>query len=315
MKKFFFAGMFLMCLFFSACGDNSSVSPTDADTGHFLTIDDDTGNRITLTEKPDRIVVTSASFMEPIYSVGGNIVGYPESKNKTPSWAKDIPRIGYVYQIDVERLLACNPDLVIINKGMNEKIISILNKNSIPSLVIKMKTYEEVKHALKIFSKLSGNFEKGDQLIKKMDNDIQKIVDKVPKEKKKVAIIHSTAQGLTLQTDNSIAGNIVKMFEWENIVADMSSIEKNGDSVAYSMETLTARNPEIIFITSMGNLDEIKFNMDQLITSNEAWQSVQAVKNNQLYYLPQDMFLLSPELNYPEAVKIMAQLIYPDIFK
>ena len=75
------------------------------------------------------------------------------------------------------------------------------------------------------------------------------------------------------------------------------------------------QNPEIIFITSMGDIDEIKLNMEQSINSNEAWQSIQAVKNNQLYYLPQDMFLLSPELNYPKAVKIMAQLVYPDIFK
>jgi len=28
--------------------------------------------------------------------------------------------------------------------------------------------------------------------------------------------------------------------------------------------------------------------------------------------LPQDLFLLSPGLRYPEAVKTMARLIYPD---
>lgn len=314
MKKIFFVAIFLMCLVVSACSDDSAPY-TEAETKSFTTIVDSAGNKITLKEKPHRVVVTSASFMEPLHSMGVNIVGYPESKNKILPWAKDIPSIGYVYQIDVERLLACNPDLVIINKGINEKIIDILNKKDISALVIKMKTYEEVKNALKIFSKLSGDLENGEQLIKKMDNDIQKIVDKIPKEKKRIAIIHSTSQGLTLQTDNSIAGNIVKMFGWENIATDIPAFENNDDSVAYSMETLTSRNPEIIFITSMGNLEEIKLNIEQLITSNETWQSIQAIKNNQLYYLPQDMFLLSPELNYPKAVKIMAQMIYPNIFK
>ena len=312
MKNIFFVAIFLMCLIISACFDNSIQS--DVEKESFVTVDDSAGNTIILKDRPHRVVVTSASFMEPLHSLGINIVGYPKSKNRILSWAKDIPSIGHVYQIDVERLLACNPDLVIINKGMNEKVIDILSKNNIPTLVIQMKTYEEVKRALKIFSKLSGDLEKGDQLIKKMDNDIQTITDKIPKEKKRVAILHSTSQGITLQTDNSIAGNIVKMFGWENIVSDMSSLEQNADSVAYSMETLTTRNPEIIFITSMGDIDEIKLNMEQSVKSNEAWQSIQAVKNNQLYYLPQDMFLLSPELNYPKAVKIMAQLVYPDIF-
>lgn len=313
MKKFLVIVGIWSCLIFSACGNNVA-SPADVDVKNFATIEDDMGNSIILTTKPNRIVVTSSSFLEPLHSVGVDIVGCPESKNKTPSWAKEIPTIGHVYQIDVERLLACNPELVIINKGMNEKILDILDKNGIKALVIQMKTYDEVKHALKIFSALSGNVEQGENLTKKMDDEIQDIVNKLPKEKKKVAIIHSTAQGLSLQTDDSIAGNIIKMFGWENIASGVSS-EKSGDSVAYSMETLTEQNPEIIFITSMGNLDEIKSNMEQLITSNEAWQSVNAIKNNQFYYLPQDMFLLSPGLDYPKAIKTMAQLIYPDIFK
>ena len=72
--------------------------------------------------------------------------------------------------------------------------------------------------------------------------------------------------------------------------------------------------PEIIFVTSMGDLDEIKSNMTKAIAENAAWQTIGAVKNNQLYFLPQDLFLLSPGLRYPDAVKTMAQLIYPDKF-
>lgn len=314
MKKILLILMIFGCLFLSACNNNFN-SHSDVTTENLTVISDDAGNEITLTEKPSRIVVTSASFMEPLHSVGANIVGYPESKNKTPIWAKDIPTIGHVYQIDVERLLACNPDMVIINKGMNEKISDILNKNCIPSLVIQIKTYDEVKRAIKIFSQLTENLEKGDQLIKQMDSDIQQIIEKIPSEKKRVAIIHNTAQGLSLQTESSIAGNIVKMFGWENIADDISSFDKKSDSISYSMETLTKENPEIIFVTSMGNFDEIKSNMEQLTASNESWQSIQAIKNNQMYYLPQDMFLLSPGLDYPKAVKTMIQLVYPDIFK
>ena len=68
-------------------------------------------------------------------------------------------------------------------------------------------------------------------------------------------------------------------------------------------------------MTSMGDIDDIKANMTAAIENNAAWQAIGAVKNNRLYFLPQDLFLLSPGLQYPDAVRYMARLIYPEIFK
>ena len=265
---------------------------------------------VEVPDKPERIVVTSASFLEPLHAVGGNIVGRPDSKNNMPDWAKNIQSIGAVYQVDVEKILACAPDLVIINKGMNEKLVDVLAENKIPALILEMKTYDEVKTELKHFGKMTGNIDTADKIIAQMDDEIQQILDNMPHEKKRVAILHSTAQGLSVQLEGSIAGSIVKMFGWENVADDMTPLENNPDAAPYSMETLAAQNPEIIFVTSMGDIDKIKANMQEAIETNDAWQAIGAVKNNQLYYLPQNLFLLSPGLNYPDAVRMMAELIY-----
>ena len=165
------------------------------------------------------------------------------------------------------------------------------------------------------FAALSGNIDAAENLIRDMDAEIKAVVDKVPKQPLRVAILHSTAQGLTVQLDGSIAGSIVKMFGWQNVAAGMTPLEKNPDAAPYSMETLAEQNPEIIFVTSMGDADEIKADFLKAVESNAAWQAVGAIKDNRLYFLPQDLFLLSPGLRYPEAVKTMARLIYPDNFK
>lgn len=314
MKRTFFVSILLIFVIFIFGCENTFKSDSELDEQNFLTVEDDLGNKVTLNKKPERIVVTSAAFLEPLHAIGANIVGRPDSKNKTPDWAKDIPSVGQVYQIDIERVMSCKPDLVILNKGMNEKIPSILNENKISVLVIEMKTYQEVKHTLEIFSKISGEPEKGEELNRAMDDDIRQILSKLPDEKKRVIILHSTAQGLTVQLNGSIAGNIVDMLNWENVASDMTPLEKRPDSASYSFETLVEKNPEIIFITSMGNLDEIKSNMQGIMLSNEVWQTLTAVKNNEVYYLPQDLFLLSPGLDYPKAVKTMVQLVYPHIF-
>ncbi len=314
MKKFCLIVFAFVMIFFIAGCDGSREDINGVETINFAELEDDLGRKVILKDKPERIAVTSASFLEPIHEIGGNIVARPDSKNKTPDWAKDIPSIGQVYNIDVERLLSCDPDIVIINKGMNEKIIDILEKNKIITIVMSMKTLEEVHRGIQIFAKLNGNVEKGEELNKKIDNDIADIVNKVPKEIKNVAILHVTAQGINIQSDESIAGNIAKMFSWKNVASNMTFIDESPDTVPYSLEKLATQNPEIIFITSMGNLEEIKRSTENLMKNNESWQAISAAKNNKVYFLPQDLFLLSPGLHYPEAVKKMAELVYPDNF-
>ena len=65
----------------------------------------------------------------------------------------------------------------------------------------------------------------------------------------------------------------------------------------------------------MGKMEEIKKNMEKTIAESPAWQSIPAIKQGKLYYLPQDLFLLSPGIHYPEAFEMMAKLIYPEVFQ
>ena len=262
MNKKFLSAILIAGLFFSGCGGEKVSAPVEVSQEKiFAEVTDDAGNKIILSQKPTRIVVTSAGFLEPMHAVGCEIVGRPDSKYEVPTWAKNLPSIGKVFQIDTERLLACAPDLVVVNKGMNEKLVPLLAENKIPALVVEMKTFDDVKRAVKLFSTLSGDVAAGDKIIRDMDEEISAVLDKVPKKNLRVAILHSTAQGVTVQLDGSIAGSIAKMFGWTNVASGMTPLEKNPDAAPYSMETLAQQNPEIIFVTSMGNVDEIKKNM------------------------------------------------------
>ena len=295
-------------LLLTACGAPASQ---EGGRGSYASVTDDNGRTVNFDKKPERIVVTSASFLEPLYAVGGTVVGRPESKSKIPPEAKDVTRIGRVYQIDAEKILELKPDLVILNKGMNEKLVETLAANYVKTLVLDMKTYDDVKREIGIFAALTGETAKGEELTAKMDADIAAVRASIPAEKKRVAIIHSTGQGLSVQLDGSIAGNIANILGWENTAAGMPALDKNPDAAPYSMETLVAQNPDIIFVTSMGEEEEIRASMEAMFAESPAWQSVAAIRDGRVYYLPQEMFLFSPGIEYPEAVKYMARLVYP----
>ena len=295
-------------LLLSACG---APAAEQSSQGSYATITDDNGRTVSFDKKPERIVVTSASFLEPLYAVGGEVVGRPDSKSKIPEAAKSVTNIGRVYQIDAEKVLALTPDLVILNRGMNEKLVETLAANHIKTLVIEMKSYEDVKREIGTFATLTGETAKGDELIRKMDADIEAVRTSIPQEKKRVAIIHSTGQGLSVQLDGSIAGNIANILGWENTAAGMPALDKNPDAAPYSMETLVAQNPDIIFVTSMGEEAEIRASMEAMFAESPAWQSVGAIRDGRVYYLPQELFLFSPGIEYPKAVQYMARLVYP----
>ena len=300
---------------FAGCGTQGAKGQAASSASAFATIEDDLGREVVLEKKPERIVVTSASFLEPLHEVGGDVVGRPDSKTQMPDYAKDKASVGRVYQIDTEKVLACEPDLVIINKGMNEKLVDTLEASGIKTLVVDSKSYENVKHMVQMFAAVTGEQEKGDTLIKTMDSKIAGTLQKLPKEKHRIAILHSTNQGLTVQLEGSIAGSAAKMLGWENVAADETPLEKNPDAAPYSLETLVEKNPEIIFVTSMGKMEDIKASMEETIAGNPAWQALPAVQQKKLYYLPQDLFLLSPGIHYPEAVAYMAKLVYPEVFR
>lgn len=296
-------------LLLTACGAPAAEN-TNAGSA-YTTITDDNGRTVTFEKKPERIVVTSASFLDPLYAVGGSVVGRPDSKSKIPDAAKKVTSIGRVYQIDAEKIIALTPDLVILNKGMNEKLIETLAANNIKTLVLDMKSYEDVKREIGIFAALTGEKAKGEELVRKMDADIEAVRTSIPQEKKRVAIIHSTGQGLSVQLEGSIAGNIANILGWENTAAGMPALDKNPDAAPYSMETLVAQNPDIIFVTSMGEEAEIRASMEAMFAESPAWQSVGAIRDGRVYYLPQELFLFSPGIEYPKAVQYMARLVYP----
>ena len=290
MMKYMALALLAACtLVLTACGAPATQQATQ---GSYATITDDNGRTVSFDKKPERIVVTSASFLEPLYAVGGTVIGRPDSKSKIPEAAKSATNIGRVYQIDAEKVLALTPDLVILNRGMNEKLVETLAANNVKTLVLDMKSYADVKREIGIFATLTGEKAKGDELIQKMDADI-------------------AAVRASVQLDGSIAGSIANMLGWENTAAGMPALDKNPDAAPYSMETLVAQNPDIIFVTSMGEEAEIRASMEAMFAESPAWQSVNAIRDGRVYYLPQEMFLFSPGIEYPAAVKYMARLVYP----
>lgn len=294
----------------AGCGGGAGDKKT---TGNYLSMEDAAGRQVTLAQKPERVVSLSPSYLSMIEAVGGKIVGRATSKVGTvPESMKAVPEIGLVYNINMESLLGLKPDLVLAGKNQHEKFVPLLESNKINVIELDAKTFNEVKKTVTILGDVYGTQEKAKAENELLDKQVADVTSKLPKEKKRIVIMHATASAVTVEGAHSIAGCVSDLLGFENVAA--AALKGKSDKTPYSMETLVEQNPDIIFVTSMGKPGEIENRLRVDFKNNPAWNSLQAVKAGKVYVLPENLFLINPGLRYPEAVKYMAQQVYPEVF-
>lgn len=117
MKKFWW-----LCLFWMA---NALAA---------VTVTDDTGRTVRLSKPAQRIISLAPHTTELIYTIGaGSQLAAVTSYSDYPAEAKRLPIVGDFRQIDLERVLAMKPDLLVVWQGGNpQKQLERLKRAGIP---------------------------------------------------------------------------------------------------------------------------------------------------------------------------------------
>lgn len=297
------------------CGSQAKEQVAPKTNSDYLTIVDDAGRKVVLPQKPQRIVVLSTSFLDLLYGVGGQAAGRPSSKTAALFPASDsVPEIGFIYNVNNEKVVALKPDLVIAFQGIHEKILPILESSNIPVIILKMKTYDDILGKIKLFGDIAGTQAEAEKMIGKMQVQISGVTAKLPAESKKIVILHATAKNVTVELENSLAGSVAKQLKIKNIAAGSKALDSDPEITPYSLEKLVEGDPDQILVVTMGNMADIETRMKADIASNPAWSGLRAVKNNQIFFLPAELFQLNPGIRFPESVEYMAKVVYPEVY-
>ncbi|MCE3264539.1 MAG: cobalamin-binding protein [Pseudoduganella sp.] len=123
-----------------------------------ITVLDDDGKPVTLQRPAQRVVALAPHVTEMLFAAGGaeKIVG-AVTYSDYPEAAKQIPRIGDNRQVDMERLLAMKPDLLVIwRHGSSERQIEQLRQLGIPMYHSEPKKLDHIAENLERIGKLLG---------------------------------------------------------------------------------------------------------------------------------------------------------------
>lgn len=123
-----------------------------------ISVRDDDGNLVTLRQPAQRIIAMAPHVTELLYAAGGGdkIVG-AVNYSDYPAAAKLLPRVGDNRQVDLERVIAMKPDLIVVwLHGGSERQIELLRQLKVPIFHSEPKQLDGIADSLVRLGQLMG---------------------------------------------------------------------------------------------------------------------------------------------------------------
>lgn len=287
-----------------------------AETDESIVALDVDGNEVVLSKEPRRVIPNHTSMLGLWYLAGGTAVGRPETRGGTdiPPEAMDLETTGSVVYPNTEKILALRPDFVILSNIDNHRNLQgVLYDVGIENIILSYDNYSDFVHILDLFARLIGNSEIVNKVVPDLHNEVQLIIDKYMdnqvKENPTFLSLFAYPGNVSAELNTAHTAHIASLLGGINI-AEIDPPGKGQKRINYSFEHIISKDPDFILITPMGDVKEIEEELKQDMMSNQAWAELSAVKRNNVYFLPEELFLYKPNDKFPEAFEYMAGLLY-----
>jgi iron complex transport system substrate-binding protein len=123
-----------------------------------ISLVDDSGRRVTLKRPAQRIISLTPHMTELLFAAGAGarVVGTVDYSNY-PEAAQRIPRIGDSAQLDLERIVALNPDLIVVwRNGNAQRQLDKLLHLGIPVFYNEPRRLADIARAIEQLGRLAG---------------------------------------------------------------------------------------------------------------------------------------------------------------
>ena len=142
-------------------------------------ITDDLGRSVVIDAVPQRIVSLAPSNTELLFylGLGDKVVGV-DSYSDYPEAAKAIPKVGGLYDPDIEKMVSLRPDLVVVTKGHEKQVIPELEQLGIKVVGLDAKDLDGVLADVKLLGDITGESKRAGQLVDTLRKRIKAVSDK-----------------------------------------------------------------------------------------------------------------------------------------
>lgn len=269
------------------------------------TFRDSVGGKVVLSSAPERIVSLAPSITEIIYflGLGNRLVGVTRF-SYFPEQAKKKPTIGAYTDINLEKVLTLDPDLVIATADGNKKEdIGMLKEAGIPVYVVNPRKVQQILEAIEGIGCICGIPNRAKVRVDSLRKRVARVKDAVKGAEKPLVLLVINTKPLMSVNRGTTHHDIITLAGGRNLAADQS--------ITYprlNMEEVIRRGPEVIIISSMERSGE----HEKIRTKWFRWTSIPAVQNRRVHVINSDLIdRAAPRI--VKGLEKMAKLIHPEI--
>ena len=282
-----------------------------------LSFTDSTGETITLDHRPQRAAVLFSSYAE-IWQLAGGAVAITVGESVERGFAgADAVLVdeGAGKTIHLEQLLAAQPDFVIGSADIAAQADAcrLMNKAGIPAALFRVDTFPQYLDMLSICASITGNedaFALHGTAVQKCIDALMHEVEAADTPKQDVLFIRAGSRYSATKAKRAPDHFACIMLDelGAHNIANEAKVLLDG----LSLEEILLRDPDHIFLTTMGDEEAAKGYIADLF-AQDGWRSLSAVKNGRYTYLPRDLFHFKPTARWAEAYELLAHILYPEL--
>jgi len=256
-------------LSFSSCQkQNNHLGPS---TRSFT---DDVGHIVVLPQVPRRIVSLAPSLTEILFLIGADssVVGVTDYCDY-PDAAKSKAKIGGMLNPNIERILALQPDLVLMSGSGNMRSdFEKLTSAGTSVYVSYPRSIDAVFKSIVDIGELTGKRRRADSLVAKLQIRRDSLVRQACTRKKETVLMILSLNPLVAIGPKTFLSELVTTANGENIVRDSSTAYP-----VLSREEILRRQPDVIIATN-----DIVRSTNDILAPYPEWKSLSAIRNRRV---------------------------------
>ncbi|WP_068786808.1 ABC transporter substrate-binding protein [Paenibacillus phocaensis] len=325
-------GLLALLLVLAACGNNNAVNqgtgnaaeaaqqtqnagtnaaanqPAAGETTYPYTVTDSAGKAFTFEAAPERIVSLAPSETEVLFALGlDEQVAGVSDLDDYPEAVKDKPRMGG-FQVNVEAIVAAQPDLVLAASLIDEATVKSLTDMGLKVFQSNPKTITAVMDHIQTIGEITNHQAEAAEVVGKMKQEVQTVTDAVGSlsedQKKKVYIEFSpgwtVGKGEFMDEMITLAGGL-------NVASDVEGWSEINE------EQIIQANPDVI-LYAKSVVDENNKTLADIIKGRSGWDQITAVKENRIIALD-DNLLSRTGPRVTQGLIEVAKAVHPDLIQ
>jgi iron complex transport system substrate-binding protein len=288
---------------------SSTPAPTATPAAFPVTVTDDEGTSVDIKSQPHTIISLTPAATETLFALGaGDRVVASDDASDYPDAATGLPHVASYSKVDVEKVVALEPDLVIAGGlgGTPADAITKLRSLEVPVLVLYAASVDGVYQDIDLLGKATGTTEAATALIDSMRKDMQAV--------SAAANASGTKPRVYYEVGYDDATGAIYAPADDSFVADMVALAgadaiTTGDPASYQipLETLIQKDPQIILIGTNPFYSPSPASLMQ----RAGWSAITAVKDKAVKSV-RDIEITRPGPRLPIGLRTLVLAIWPN---